>query len=97
MNWGSGSNQYVLGAPLFKKAVVHLENGNTVEINAPANSAENIYVDGMKVNGETYTKNFLTHEDLQKGMKIDMQMSNQPNTTRGTAEEDLPYSFSKER
>ena len=92
-----GSNEYVMGAPLFKKAVIHMESGNDVVINAPANSAENIYIDGMKINGKTYTKNFLTHELLKAGAQIDIQMSAQPNTNRGVTEEDLPYSFSKER
>jgi predicted alpha-1,2-mannosidase len=37
-----GANQYVMGAPLFKKATLHLENGNTFVINAPENSVKNI-------------------------------------------------------
>ena len=91
-----GTDQYVLGAPLFKKATIHLENGNDVVITAPENSKENIYVDAMKVNGKNYTKNYFTHGDLMNGAKIDVKMSATPNTQRGTAEEDMPYSFTKE-
>ena len=91
-----GTDQYVLGAPLFKKATIHLDNGNDVVISAPENSKENIYVDAMKVNGKNYTKNYFTHGDLMNGAKIDVKMSATPNTQRGTAEEDMPYSFTKE-
>ena len=91
-----GSDQYILGAPLFKKATIHLENGNDVVINAPENSDKNIYIDALKLNGQNYTKNYYTHDDLMNGAKIDVKMSATPNTQRGTAEEDLPYSFTKE-
>lgn len=91
-----GTDQYVLGAPLFKKAVIHMENGKQVEINAPANSADNIYIQHMKVNGGDYTKNYLTHKDLMEGSVIDIEMGNKPNKSRGVATEDAPYSFSKE-
>ena len=91
-----GSDQYVLGAPLFKQAVIHLENGKDVVINAPENSDQNIYMDAMTLNGKNYTKNYITHGDLMNGAKIDVKMSATPNTQRGTQEEDLPYSFTKE-
>ena len=91
-----GTDQYIVGAPLFKKATIHLENGKDVVITAPENSKENIYVDAMKVNGKNYTKNYFTHGDLMNGAKIDVKMSATPNTKRGTAEEDMPYSFTKE-
>jgi predicted alpha-1,2-mannosidase len=91
-----GTDQYILGAPLFKKATIHLENGNDIVINAPENSDKNIYIDALKLNGQNYTKNYYTHGDLMDGAKIDVKMSATPNTQRGTSEEDLPYSFSKE-
>lgn len=91
-----GSNEYVMGAPLFKKATIHLENGKDVTIDAPANSDKNIYIKDMKVNGETYTHNYLTHEALMNGANISIEMDSKPNTSRGIADEDVPYSFSKE-
>ena len=50
----------------------------------------------MKVNGKTYTRNFLTHEQLLAGAKIQYQMSDTPNKQRGTQDSDRPYSFSLE-
>ena len=72
------------------------ENGKTLTINAPENSKDNFYIEAMKVNGQTYTKNYVTHSTLQNGGEIDITMGNTPNKTRGTAPEDAPYSFSNE-
>ena len=91
-----GTTQYALGAPLFQKATVHFENGKSLEINAPANSDTNIYIQRMKVNGQDYTKNYLEHFDLLKGGVIDIEMGSQPNKSRGVEAADAPYSFSQE-
>ncbi|MBP3316936.1 MAG: GH92 family glycosyl hydrolase [Alistipes sp.] len=92
-----GSDQYIMGAPLFKKATIHLENGKTFEIEAPENSASNYYIDAMKLNGKNYTRNYITHGDLMKGGKMSVKMSDKPNTKRGTDKADRPYSFSNEK
>ena len=91
-----GTDEYIMGAPLFKKATIHLENGKDIVINAPENSDKNIYIDQMSVNGANYTKNFLSHKELMKGSVIDIKMSATPNKQRGVNEADMPYSFSKE-
>ena len=90
------SDEYVMGAPLFKKATIHLENGKTFEISAPENSDKNIYIDNMKVNGKRYTRNYITHSDIMRGGKMDVTMTSQPNQKRGTATADRPYSFTNE-
>lgn len=90
------TDQYVLGAPLFKKVTLELENGNEVVITAPKNSAENIYIDKMTVNGKPYTKNWLSHKELMKGATIHFEMTDTPNKTRGTKKSDYPYSLSNE-
>ena len=92
-----GTDQYVLGAPLFKNATVHFENGKTLEIKAPQNSRTNIYIKDMKVNGAEYSKNYVTHSLLQNGGVVDCVMSDAPNTERGIGIADAPYSFSREK
>lgn len=92
-----GTDQYVLGAPLFKKATVHFENGKTLEIKAPQNSCTNLYIKDMKVNGAEYSKNYVTHSLLQNGGLVDCVMSDTPNIERGIGMEDAPYSFSGEK
>jgi predicted alpha-1,2-mannosidase len=89
-----GTTQYIVGAPLFKKAVMHFENGNSLTINAPQNSAENLYIGSLKLNGADYTKNYLDHFDMLNGGVIDIDMTATPNKARGTADADMPYSFS---
>ena len=91
-----GSNQYVLGAPLFKKASIHLENGKEVQVMAPANSDKNRYIKDFKLNGKEYTKNYVTHADLMDGAVMHIDMSSCPNKQRGVQDSDLPYSFSRE-
>lgn len=90
-----GTDQYVLGAPLFKQAVLHLENGKTVTIDAPANSKDNFYVGRLTVDGKDYEKNYLTHSQLLNGARINFEMVAQPNKQRATAPEDAPYSYSR--
>ncbi len=89
-----GTTQYVLGAPLFKKATLRFENGNTLVINAPDNSERNIYIESLTFNGKNDTKNYLDHNEMFKGGVIDIKMSAQPNMNRGVNPEDMPYSFS---
>lgn len=91
-----GSDEYVIGAPLFEKATIHLENGNKVEINSPNNNHNTRYIDKMKLNGEDYTKNYFRYSDLIKGAKIDITMSEEPNKDRGVNKSDAPYSFTHE-
>lgn len=90
-----GTDQYVLGTPLFKSVKLHLENGKTVTIEAANNSFENRYIKTMKVNGKNYIRNYLTHDQLMKGIKIQYQMDAVPNKMRGINEADAPYSFSE--
>ena len=92
-----GSNEYVIGSPLFNKMRVKLENGKTIEINAPNNDASKRYIKDMKLNGKAYTKNYFTHEDLMNGAKIDVVMTDTPNKSRGINKSDFPYSFFNEK
>ena len=89
--------QYVIGAPLFKKITVQLENGKTIKIEAPKNSVENRYVQSIEMNGKSYSKNYFNYDELQKGASINFEMSDQPNKNRGTKDADFPYSFSNEK
>jgi predicted alpha-1,2-mannosidase len=90
-------DQYVLGAPLFKKVTLSLENGKKVVINAAKNSEDNRYVQSFQLNGKSYDKNWISHSGLQKGALLNFNMTNTPNKQRGTAEASFPYSFSTEK
>lgn len=89
-----GSDEYVIGSPLFEKMILHLENGKTVEIDAPGNAPDTRYISDISINGKSSSKNYFTHTDLMKGVKIEFTMSDTPNKNRGTKKADFPYSFS---
>jgi predicted alpha-1,2-mannosidase len=88
------TDQYVLGAPLFRKITVTLENGKRVIIHAPKNSGENRYVSSLKLNGKVYENNWVGHFDLLKGATLDFDMIAVPGTKRGTDKNSFPYSYS---
>ena len=90
------SDQYVLGSPLFEKAVVHYEDGRRTVITAAGNGPGNCYVKSLKINGRDSSKNYLTHGMLTAGGKLEFGMSDTPDLSRGTAPSDAPYSFSSE-
>lgn len=91
-----GTDQYVLGAPLFRKATLHFENNRSLVIDAANNSPENIYIESLHFNETEYTKNYLRHSDLLDGGVLKFDMNRTPNKQRGTTPEAYPYSFSKE-
>ncbi len=90
------TDEYVVGTPYFKDVKVHFENGETLEISAPNNSVENRYIQSLKQNGKSYTKNFLNHSQIIKGGTLEFEMGDQPNQKRGIKNSDVPYSLSNE-
>ncbi|MFA6592438.1 MAG: GH92 family glycosyl hydrolase [Bacteroidales bacterium] len=91
-----GSGEYALGTPLFKDVVINLPDGSKIKLNARHNSSENCYLGGVKLNGKSYSKNYLRHDDLVKGASVAFDMISAPDTARGTSASDRPYSFSTE-
>ncbi|MDO1450440.1 GH92 family glycosyl hydrolase [Rhodocytophaga aerolata] len=91
------TDQYVLGAPLFRKITLQLENGKQLIINAQNNSAGNRYVQELSLHGKPYSKNWLSHQELMQGATLNFTMSASPNKQRGVKSEDFPYSFSTEK
>ncbi|MEO6229251.1 MAG: GH92 family glycosyl hydrolase [Ferruginibacter sp.] len=92
-----GTDQYVVGTPLFKKLTINFENGKQLKIAAPENNDQNFYVKSLLFNGKPVDKNWLSHTELQKGGTLQFGMSNVPNKSRGTQPAAFPYSFSNEQ
>ena len=88
------SDQYALGAPLFRRVTVHLENGKTLTIGAGKNSAASRYVQALRVNGVPCTHNWVSHRQLEQGADLEFTMSPTPNRQRGIGDADRPYSMS---
>jgi predicted alpha-1,2-mannosidase len=87
-----GSNEYIIGTPLFDKATIHLENGEQFTF---IKNGDGKYIDTIafaKAQSTTnYTKSFLTHDRITKSGTLVYNMSEQP-TKWATAVEDRPVS-----
>jgi putative alpha-1,2-mannosidase len=92
-----GTDQYILGTPLFKKVEIAMPGGKILSLNAPDNGKENFYISDMNVNGKKYTRTYLEHDLLRKGAVIDFTMSDEPSKNHSVSQQDRPYSFSNER
>jgi predicted alpha-1,2-mannosidase len=90
------TDEYVIGAPLFEKTTINLENGKTVEISAPKNSSKNRYIRAIQFNGDEYNKNYFKFSELMKGATISFEMGEKPNKNQGIDESSFPYSFSND-
>lgn len=89
-----GTDQYTIGSPVFPKMTIHLENGKTLVIEAQGNSPENRYIQSASLNGNAFTRTWLTYDELLKGGVLRYSMGNKPATQRGILPEDRPFSVS---
>ena len=89
-----GSDEYILGAPLFRKATIRLENGKEVVIEAPKNGVENRYIGKMTFDGAAYDCNYVRYSDLMKGATLHFDMQQEPDMRRGTDPSSWPFSMS---
>lgn len=91
-----GSNEYVLGIPLFDSVTVELANGKQLHVNTENNNPQSNFVSGLAVDGETYTKLFITHEDIMSGKTLDFRLGLAP-THRNYSADELPFSLTAKK
>ncbi|MFI1292892.1 GH92 family glycosyl hydrolase [Streptomyces sp. NPDC020792] len=87
-----GSGEYAIGSPLFTKATVHLDGGRDLVIQAPKNSAKNVYVQGVRFNGKAWNSTSLPHSLLSKGGVLQFDMGPRPSSW-GTGKGAAPASI----
>ncbi len=78
-----GQDIYALGSPLFDEVKLDLPGGNTLVIKASNNSPDNKYIESMYINGKIANRNYLYHNEIISGGKIEFRMSDKPNINRG--------------
>jgi putative alpha-1,2-mannosidase len=83
---------YTLGSPLFTKATVALESGHVLTIDAPNNSAENVYSEGVRWNNNPLPQVFVDHSQLVGGGTLCFDMQSTPGPKCPV--EGLPFSLS---
>lgn len=74
-----GSVDYALGSPSITNAVMNLDNGNTFEVTAKNQSAKNVYVEKVELNGKVLDRPFITHNAIMSGGNLTFYMTDKPN------------------
>ena len=87
------SNQYVIGRPFVRRAVMHLPNGKTFTITTDGLCKDHPYVGSVQLNGKPLTRDYLTYVEIANGGTLHFTMQAQPNKTWATQPQDQPYSM----
>lgn len=90
-----GSNQYIIGAPLFEKATINLENGKHFTVAATNISAENFYIKSASLNGKPLHRTYMNHAEILAGGSLVFEMTNSPSDW-GTTDAEIPSTEIKE-
>lgn len=100
----SGQDVYLIIPPFFSEVSIKSDvTGKTATIrcvnnfNGGTSAGEqegNIYVQSARLNGEAYTRSWLTHSFFLDGGVLELTLGANESTTWGTAEADLPPSAS---
>lgn len=74
-----GSEEYALGSPSITNAVLNLTSGKSFEVTAKNQSAKNVYVEKVILNGKVLNKPFITHSAIMAGGNLTFYMTDKPN------------------
>lgn len=72
------SGEYALTCPIFEKVEIALPGGGTFTIKAPGVSRRNKYIQSATLNGKSYNRAFLSHQDLMKGGCLEFTVGDRP-------------------
>ena len=85
-----GTPVYILGSPLFDRAVVELPSGKEFVVEASGNGLDRCYIQSATLNGKPLNRAWLYHKEIASGGTLTLEMSDQPNEEWGSAEDQLP-------
>jgi predicted alpha-1,2-mannosidase len=89
-----GTDQYVLGMPLFDKVEIQLPDNSVFTIKTNSNNPQANFIALSKLDGHDYTKLYITHNDIKGGGLLEFNLSIIPNM-RIYNDEELPFSLHK--
>ena len=92
-----GTDQYVIGSPLFNRMTFTTEAGKQFVIEAQNNGPENVYINSATLNGQPFERNYLTYDEIIRGGRLVLCMSSEPNLQRAISKQAAPFSISKPR
>lgn len=81
---------YVFGSPLCHEAVIHTVKGTDFKVVAKNNSDMNKYIQSVTLNGQPYTKSWISHEDIINGGELVFEMGPEP-TDFGVEVQSRPF------
>jgi len=90
-----GAPEYVIGSPMFERASVAMDNGKQLTVIAHHNSARNVYVQSLKVNGKSWSRAWLPHAQIANGGTLEFTMGPQPSRW-GSAAQNLPRTLTQD-
>ncbi|MDE6085469.1 MAG: glycoside hydrolase family 92 protein, partial [Muribaculaceae bacterium] len=83
---------YNIGSPLFTDISVKVPGGKTFRVIADGCSDENKYIQSATLNGKSWDKPWISHEDIVNGGTLVLQMGRHPNKTWGSSPDAVPPS-----
>lgn len=87
---------YVFGSPVINEATLSLADGKTFHITVTNNNKENKYIQGIRLNGDVYSKSYILYKDIMAGGELNIEMGNRPSKTWGIDRDARPTSMMKE-
>ncbi|AEU38107.1 GH92 family glycosyl hydrolase [Granulicella mallensis] len=72
------SGDYMIGSPLFRRMSLRLTNGKTFSVSTENNSAKNVYIQSVTLNGKPLTTPVLRFDDIEAGASLKMVMGPAP-------------------
>ncbi|MFY7838894.1 MAG: GH92 family glycosyl hydrolase [Lacibacter sp.] len=90
-----GTDQYIMGSPVFQKTTITLENGKQFVIEAKNNNKQNVYIQSATLNGKSFDQNWITYADIMNGGTLQLVMDSKPELKRGVSDNSKPFSLSK--
>ncbi|MBL7968371.1 MAG: GH92 family glycosyl hydrolase [Prolixibacteraceae bacterium] len=85
-----GLPSYVMGAPVFDKAILHLENGKDFIIRSEKTGLANTFVQSAKLNGKEHFQSFLNHSEIMQGGELVVTVGDSPGAEWGVNPENRP-------
>jgi len=82
-----GDNKYELTSPVFDNVQITLDDkyysGEMFTVIAHDNSAENIYIQSVSLNGKELNRTWITHQEIVEGGTLEFFLGDKPNTSWG--------------
>lgn len=85
-----GTDEYLIGSPLFDKATITLPDGKKFVINTKNNGPQRPYIGDGFLNGKSFDRTYLKHGEIVKGGELTFDMRSTTDHKWATAPEGLP-------